>query len=359
MHKHSPCSIPVFLFHLIIFASICYGTQDTPNLLPAFAKGEFFFTIQVLSHANKNQALVIAENFLKKGYPAYIHEVLDNQGQRLYRVRIGKFKTRSEAKKLARLITEQEKTSCWVSKVESLGDTTTQVMAEDYRAQTGDVPETKQELPESADIKNPGNELPLEPDPGSTEPPAADEKTKTVTDSQTEKSDHGQNAWPESVSKIYTYRGSGGAVNLTNTIEKIPDNFQDSIENITIFPVRFVTFIPAKEALLLEIEGRRQRIKLVGIAYPPASHAERLLNYFTSNLQNIPLRLKYNPNKSSKEGTILGTLYSKENRSVNLALVRQGIAACFMENVPSDQQKAFAEAEASARSKKAGIWANE
>ena len=52
-----------------------------------------------------------------------------------------------------------------------------------------------------------------------------------------------------------------------------------------------------------------------------------------------------------------GNLFFKQGASVNIELVRKGITPCDTESLPGAQQQACREAEAVARSAKAGIWA--
>ncbi len=75
---------------------------DESNILPEpYAQGEIFYTIQVSTELRKPVACSLVEKLKKKGYPAYISEKKTRKGMMLYKVRIGKYKTKAHAEKVS------------------------------------------------------------------------------------------------------------------------------------------------------------------------------------------------------------------------------------------------------------------
>jgi len=80
-------------------ASVKVVKSDTD---PAYiASGEPYFTIQVATLKDKAKAESILAKLRKDGYAAYVSEKADSTGTVRYKLRIGKYKTRKEAKQAA------------------------------------------------------------------------------------------------------------------------------------------------------------------------------------------------------------------------------------------------------------------
>jgi outer membrane protein assembly factor BamD (BamD/ComL family) len=69
-------------------------------------KEESYFTIQVGSFVDKNNASDLYEELSSKGYPVYISEV-ERQDKVYYRVRVGKLNTREEVESLERKLAKE------------------------------------------------------------------------------------------------------------------------------------------------------------------------------------------------------------------------------------------------------------
>jgi hypothetical protein len=290
------------------------------------------FCIHVEAIADKDQAQALENKFIQKGYPAYIEETQDNAGKTVYQVRIGKYASRSKAETAARNFYKKEKKAYLITALQS--DETTPAVDQ---AQKADRAAADSDAEEAA-----------EADPEGAGEPSAPE-TMRIGTSQGE---------PAAVTRIYTYRGPQGYLCMTNNIEKIPRELQNSVESISVFPVTFVAFNQKKKVLTVEIEKREQDVKLLGVSLSSSSVVRQVFSYCEKNLKAVPLRLKYAPRRDEKkDAPLMVTILLKQGTLINLEIVRLGIAPCAAENLSGQFKKECLEAETAARSSKAGIWA--
>jgi hypothetical protein len=75
---------------------------------PGEPRGDASFCIQVGAFAQKKQADDLTQRLKGKGYPAYIRSLVISGKGRIYRVRIGRYRTRDEAERQAKYIGERE-----------------------------------------------------------------------------------------------------------------------------------------------------------------------------------------------------------------------------------------------------------
>ncbi len=267
-------------------------------------QGEIFYTIQVSTELRKPVACSLVEKLKKKGYPAYISEKKTRKGMMLYKIRIGKYKTKAQAKKVSLNYHNTEKKPYLI--VKSKADTVRRIV-----------------MPEQ------------------------------------EKVPADKYVWPETVSKIFAFRGINGELNLTNSFRNIPETLRSKIVYVSVFPVRFVSSVSRDASLFFDVGGKQKKIKIKGIAFPSESLPDIALNYFEKNLKNEPLRLKYSPMSTTQDGTIFGRLYLRDGTYVNYEMVRHGIGQCRLEEFAPDQQEEFKMAEEAAKKENLGIWADE
>jgi len=76
-----------------------YPLSLEAKLIKKLSGLEMFFTVQVGSFSNQNNAQILWQKLSQQGYPAYLQEV-ESEGKTIYRVRVGKLETRQEAEKL-------------------------------------------------------------------------------------------------------------------------------------------------------------------------------------------------------------------------------------------------------------------
>jgi hypothetical protein len=325
-----------------------------------------YFTIQVQASTNKDQAQSITQQLISAGYTAYIDEVKDNRGKAVYQIRIGKFKTRKDADAAAREFYKKEKRSYWISAVTAEGqpaatsapavqqevtDTKHSAAAQDPTEKQND-PAPEAEPPPDQNPESAGIETPL--------PDGTNQLQAGTPSARQQVTSPAAYTWPNKVSRIYTYRGVEGTVGVTNAKGKIPQEFRSAIESVTMFPVKFVSFDQRKKLLVVAIEDTEEKIKLAGVSMLSPAAAGSVAAFSEKTLKDKPLRLKYTPHAATHaEKTIHGFLYFRQGSSVNLEIIRQGIAACDRADIPAALHQAFTEAEASAREEKAGIWAHQ
>jgi hypothetical protein len=319
----------------VIFFSFM-GAAEEPAVKKT-SRRALLFTIQIESVANKDQAQALENKFIQKGYPAYVEMSQDNAGKIMYQVRIGQYGSRSEAETAARTFYKKEKKPYWITPLHSDGnasDAGAAAQADRAKASGMEEEETDPAAEEVAETNA--------PDPDSTDGGGKQDA----------------NVWPATITKIYSYRGPQGSLCITNNLERIPRELQDSVESISIFPVKFIAFNQKKKVLTLEVEKGEQDVSLMGVALSSAPAVEQVAAYCEKNLKDVPLRLKYTPLRNEKKSVPFpGTILLKQGTLVNLEIVRLGLAPCAAGAVPAQFKKDCMEAEAAARSSKAGIWA--
>jgi hypothetical protein len=318
----------LFLFSLIsIVCAVCLvlsSVAETPPLK--------LFSVQVESAATRAQAQKIEKKFIQKGYPAYIVEIQDNAGKSIYQVRIGRYASRKEAEAAARIFYKKEKKPYQITppQSEESAAAADQTQKNSRAEATRDAEENTVEYPEETEQ-------------------AKDSEPMRIGASMDD---------PATVTRIYTYRGPQGFVGMTNNIERIPRELQDSVESISIFPVKFIAFNKKKKVLTLEVEKAQQDVTLQGVALSSAPVVEQVSSYCEKNLTGVPLRLKYTPARYEKKGVPpVATILLKQGTLVNLEIIRLGIARCDAGTAPAQFKKNCLQAEAAARSSGAGIWA--
>ncbi|MEI6128257.1 MAG: SPOR domain-containing protein, partial [Pseudomonadota bacterium] len=78
------------------------------------------YAVQVMASSEKNTAQGLLKKLTKKGYDAYIHKAPGEFDSLPYKVRIGKFETKAEAKQQAASLSKVGIT-CWITDAEQEG----------------------------------------------------------------------------------------------------------------------------------------------------------------------------------------------------------------------------------------------
>lgn len=304
------------IFYVLPILCLCLSILDGGRVLSEQASDSVpplplaegpFFTIQVASFVEKLRASLYRSELVLKGYHAYLHESLSDRGITLYRIGFGKFKIKEEAEEYGKLFQNKEKIP--------------------YRI----VVITSRETPSAM-----------------VGAPTAPEKEKQVSH---------KGEWPRSLSNIFAYRKSDGTIFITNRLLEVPQEFMDRLEKVIIFPVQFLYFDPEEKFLCCNIDGIEQPVRLIGVNIFPSKIMNSLEAYFNKNLEDMPLRLEYEPKQvDTKNNILLGHLYLKEGKSINLDMIRQGIAPSYLKNISPSQKNEFADAENLAKKEKLGIW---
>jgi hypothetical protein len=88
------------------------GIDSRHSSLPEpIAEGKTYFTVQVctLLILGKDAAETFTNELRQKGYPAYLIETKTKKGKHIYKIRIGRYKTRAEAREMALSFQNREK----------------------------------------------------------------------------------------------------------------------------------------------------------------------------------------------------------------------------------------------------------
>jgi cell division septation protein DedD len=86
-------------------------SRPAPTAAPA---GDGEFTVQIAALNARSEADSIARRLSSKGYPAYV--VPPGNGAVMYRVRVGRFKTRHDAEPIAARLQKEEQFKPWITR---------------------------------------------------------------------------------------------------------------------------------------------------------------------------------------------------------------------------------------------------
>lgn len=372
MHKYNYfISVPATALTILMVTFLPCSAEQTPlNPPSASVQKKIVFTFQVDAVGNKEHAYALEESLMDKGYPAYIEEVSDNLGKTTYQVRIGKYQTREEAENAARAFYKREKKPYWITTAEldtaesvSPSSSVTpdaersskllqrqsveEVSTPPERAGKPAMTAAENTLPDSTSLKTTAA-----PTPEEQKPQGAASTTIFKAPAQSDSN------WPPTVTRIYTYFDAQGYLRVTNNEQKIPVELQNRIESVSIFPVKYLSFNQKKKLLLVDIAGRQEELQLAGVDLDTAAALAGTAAYCETALKNVPLRLKFTPEQpgTDKKKIVRGNLFFKQGVSVNIELLRKGIAPCDADALSPSQKQAYLEAEAAARNERIGIW---
>jgi hypothetical protein len=368
MKKYLSLGYAAFIY-ILLSAILCSAEQQPAKALPAAAQKNILFTFQVDAIANKDRAYVLEENLMDKGYPAYVEEVSDSTGKITYQVRVGKYQTREDAEKAARAYYDKEKKSYWI--------TATQSAPAEQSAESGTAATPERRTDSSPkELSSTSSEKIKQEVPAASEKILEQQNSPRVTASSPpavaeQKAEDARSAapapsaaksssdWPPMVTRIYTYYDPQGYLRITNSAEKIPDESQQKIESVSVYPVKYLSFNQKKKILVLDLAGKQEELQLAGVDLSASAAVKNAAAYFEKTLTNMPLRLKYTPaqDNAAPKKIKRGTLFLRQGASLNIELARLGIAPCDADSALPAQKQACSEAEAGARSAKAGIWA--
>ena len=322
------------IFH--VFVIICSLLIFSAAGTLGEGSNESFFTIQIAAFLTEQNAITLQNRMIQKGFSAYINKSLKKNGEEIYAVRIGKFKTKKEAEAYGQYFHQKEKMAYLVI--------SQKMTAMDKTPEKAPNPEAKMEPQKDISLDS---SVTVQQESGS----GMDEAKKEIH----AKDDR---EWPQGISKIYTYQGPEEGLYITNNPENIPEKYKDKLERLCIFPVKFIAFNLDQEILYLQMDEEEQPVKLIGVDISSPTVAKNAETYFKKNLRDLPLRFEYSlGDNDSKDKVLVGDISFKHGESVNLDMIRQGIAPCYLEGIPTGKRKAFIDAEETARKGNLGIWA--
>jgi len=375
---------------LVLFMLFSPGRAEElePGAAPGVPSVEPYYTIQVIILTVEYNVDRLVTLLLQKGYPAYVVARTNQKGEILYKVRIGKYRTRAEAEAMGRKFAEQEHKPYIVFKSQiNLGRQPSETPAAAADQAVPQPPAVEAQPPGpavprvSSAAKHAEGTLPVKEqdapltEAGKHKEAARADNAVTATVPEQEpyftfqvgaapaeapaRPDSKADSWPETVTKIFVYRSDSGALNITNKYEEIPEAARTRIQHVSVFPVRYISPSESGTSFVFEVDGARKKIQLAGVNLSPAMLETSARSYLELNLKDVALRLKYNPRAIAKNGTLVGRIYLKEGTYINIDMLRRGFGSCCPETMPPGIRKDFEEAEATAKQKKAGMWATQ
>ena len=146
--------------------------------------------------------------------------------------------------------------------------------------------------------------------------------------------------------KTYKYFNQGdGIIHITNAIEKVPVQFRSHIWEIAIFPIYFKSLDLRDMSMNTDIEGKTVTVVLEGISRPERAPPSQEVRNFEAALLAKPLCIKYYPALTDPDGTLHGALFFSDGSSVELEMIRRGLATCATEQLSPFQQSACTDAQ--------------
>jgi endonuclease YncB( thermonuclease family) len=340
------------------------------------------FTIQVMSGTVKEEATRFAEELMNRGFTASVAELVDKE-KPVYKVRVGSFTNRESAARVYEslrmkgiegwIVPVLEQDGPQAQAAEKTGPAPAQ-SPEPAAAQQPNTENASSEKPFEL-IINPASTFPednktapsvkTEPAPEQSHKPAAAQQPDTEhaapekpfeliinpvptfagEEKQAAPSPKTEPAPVCQPAKTYKYFNPvDKTLHITNSIEKVPVQYRRQIWEIAIFPVYFKSVDLRDMSMKTDIEGATTDVLLEGITRPERAPQIEAVRDFEAALQAIPLRIKYYPVRTDPDGTLHGALFFKDGSSVELAMIRRGLAACAGDNLPWFQHKACSDA---------------
>lgn len=74
------------------------------------------YAVQVAAPANREEAAKLAKQLIAKGYPAFVMDPVKGAPRQLYRVRVGKYRTRKEAEEISARLKAAEQFDPWIAR---------------------------------------------------------------------------------------------------------------------------------------------------------------------------------------------------------------------------------------------------
>jgi hypothetical protein len=340
------------------------------------------FTIQVMSGTVKEEATRFAEELMRMGFAASIAELVDKE-KPVYKVRVGSFTNRESATRMYESL-RMKGIEGWI--VQVLEQAAPQAQAAEKtgqpQAQSDKPAAAQQQGIENAPLVKPfeliinpvstfaednksAPTLKTKPAPVESPKPAAAQQldakhgaseklfeliihlvpTFAEEEKQTEASPKTEPVPACKPLKTYKYFNPvDKTIHITTSIEKVPAQCRRQIWEIAIFPIFFKSVDLRDMGMKTDIEGATVDVLLEGIIQPERAPPVGAVRDFEAALHEIPLRIKYYPARTDPDGTLHGTLFFKDGSSVELEMIRRGLAACASDNLPWFQRKACSDA---------------
>ena len=74
------------------------------------------FAVQVAAYKDRGQSDNLAKQLIAKGYPAFVLDPVKGAPTAMFRVRVGKYKTRQEAQAIMAKLQSEQFSSAWIAR---------------------------------------------------------------------------------------------------------------------------------------------------------------------------------------------------------------------------------------------------
>lgn len=133
-------------------------------------------------------------------------------------------------------------------------------------------------------------------------------------------------------------------------------------------PLRRVAGIIDGDTIKVDIDGKIEKVRLIGLDTPETSHPSKPVQCFgkeaTSKMQSLAQSKKVylysddSQDTRDKYGRLLRYAFLEDGRNIAYEMIKQGYAHEYTYNLPYEYQKQFKDAQKHAESSKLGLWAD-
>ena len=117
------------------------------------------------------------------------------------------------------------------------------------------------------------------------------------------------------------------------------------------------------DTIVVEIEGKLEKIRLIGVDTPETVHPSKPVQYFGKEASNFTkkmvegkkVRLEYDWQKRDKYGRLLAYVYLEDGTFLNAEIIKQGYGFAYTK-YPFKYLEEFRQYEREARSNSKGLW---
>ena len=117
------------------------------------------------------------------------------------------------------------------------------------------------------------------------------------------------------------------------------------------------------DTIVLRINGRKERVRLIGVDTPETVHPTKQVEYFGKEASNFSrkmvegkmVHLEYDWQRKDRYGRLLAYVYLEDGTFINAEIIKQGFGYAYTKH-PFRYLKEFRSYEKQAREGKRGLW---
>lgn len=119
------------------------------------------------------------------------------------------------------------------------------------------------------------------------------------------------------------------------------------------------------DTIIVSINGKQERVRLIGVDTPETVHPNKLVEYFGKEASEFTkkmvegkrVRLEYDWQKRDRYGRLLAYVYLKDGTFLNAEIIKQGYGFAYT-RFPFKYLEEFRQYEKDARENEKGLWKN-